>query len=132
MTNECVICLTNIDNETNTNIKYHFQQECTCFYNVHNKCLIEWTDKHKTCIHCYKQLSYNIISTFNHTEPINETNLYDIGNFYSIYPTFTKTEVNRYKLYRKVPENFMMNSGTYSKKLNVKNLLARVKLLNFP
>ena len=75
MTNECVICLTNIDNETNTNIKYHFQQECTCFYNVHNKCLIEWTDKHKTCIHCYKQLSYNIISTFNHTEPINETNL---------------------------------------------------------
>jgi UDP-N-acetylglucosamine 4,6-dehydratase len=61
----------------------------------------------------------------------NETNLYDIGNFYSIYPTFAKTKENRYKSHRKVPENFMMNSGTYSKKLDVKNLLARVKLLNF-
>jgi len=62
---------------------------------------------------------------------INETNLYDTGNFYSIYPTFTKKEVNRYKFYRKVPEDFMMNSGTYKKKLNGKNLLARIKLLNF-
>ena len=62
---------------------------------------------------------------------INETNLYDIGNFYSIYPTYTKKEVNRYKFYRRVSEDFMMNSGSYEKKLNGKNLLARIKLLNF-
>jgi hypothetical protein len=74
MTNECVICLNNIEKYTNTNIKCHFQQECSCFYNVHNKCLIEWIDKKKTCIHCYKQLSYNIIPTPNNTDPIIESN----------------------------------------------------------
>lgn len=62
---------------------------------------------------------------------INETNLYDTGNFYSIYPTFTKKDVNRNKSYRKVSEDFMMNSGTYKKNLDGKNLLARIKLLNF-
>ena len=74
MTNECVICFTNIDNYNAT--KYYFQQECTCFYNVHSKCLVEWIDKYKICIHCYRPLSYNITNTHNvpNIETINETN----------------------------------------------------------
>ena len=73
MTNECVICLTNIDNNAT---QYHFQQECTCFYNVHSECLVEWIDKYKICIHCYRPLSYSIMDTQNVTNlgETNETN----------------------------------------------------------
>ena len=61
---------------------------------------------------------------------INETNLYDTGNFYSMYPTFSKKKNTRNKFQRKISEDFMMNSGTYPKTLKGRDLLAKTKLLN--
>ena len=61
---------------------------------------------------------------------INETNLYDIGTFYSMYPIFLQNKITPDKFQRKVSEDFMMNSGTYPKKLKGRDLLARTKLLN--
>lgn len=65
MQNECIICLTNIDNNNECNSIYNFHQECDCFYNVHSKCLIEWVNKYNTCIHCHKPLSYSLKPDLN-------------------------------------------------------------------
>lgn len=52
----------------------------------------------------------------------NETNVYDLGRYYSIYPSFVKLK----KKARKLDENFMMNSGNYSKKLSSKQLEKKI------
>ena len=52
----------------------------------------------------------------------NETNVYDLGRYYSIYPSFVKVK----KKARKLDENFMMNSGNYSKKLSSKQLEKKI------
>jgi UDP-N-acetylglucosamine 4,6-dehydratase/5-epimerase len=59
---------------------------------------------------------------------INETNLYDIGKFYSIYPSYLSSKITLLKN-NKVSDDFMMNSGTYNKNLNIKDLIKKIKLL---
>ena len=54
----------------------------------------------------------------------NETNVYDIGKYYSIYPTYVKLKSKNIK--KKLEENFMMNSGTYHQKLNKNQLLKKI------
>lgn len=62
---------------------------------------------------------------------INETNVYDIGKYYSIYPSFVNIKSKNIKT--KVEENFMMNSGTYHQKLKKNQLLKKISesLKNF-
>ena len=74
MQKECVICFNNINNDTESNTKYNFHQECNCFYNVHSNCLIEWVKKYKSCIYCHKPLSYTINSNFSNINIRTETN----------------------------------------------------------
>ena len=59
---------------------------------------------------------------------INETNLYDIGKFYSIYPSYLNSKISLLKN-KKVSDNFMMNSGTYKQNLTFKDLIEKTKLL---
>jgi len=59
---------------------------------------------------------------------INETNLYDIGKFYSIYPSYLNSKISPLKN-KKVSDNFMMNSGTYKQNLTFKDLIEKTKLL---
>ena len=74
MQKECVICFNNINNDTESNTKYNFHQECNCFYNVHGTCLIKWIKKHNSCIHCHKPLSYTIKNKSDASNMISETN----------------------------------------------------------
>ena len=55
---------------------------------------------------------------------INETNIYDIGKYYSMYPSYVGLKLKEKK--KRLKENFMMNSGTYYQKLNNKQLLKKI------
>ena len=59
---------------------------------------------------------------------VNETNLYDIGKFYSIYPPYLNSKISHLKN-KRVSDNFMMNSGTYKQNLNFKELIKKTKLI---
>ncbi len=54
----------------------------------------------------------------------NETNVYDIGKYYSIYPSYVVLK-SKNKM-KKLEENFMMNSGTYHQRLNKKQLIKKI------
>lgn len=67
MDNECMICSKNID--INIQNKYNFIQECNCFYNVHEQCLVDWLNhSNNKCMLCFKPVKY----TVKHHRPFKE------------------------------------------------------------
>ena len=91
-----------------------------------------WTNIALT-IFWYKTIKFNPIEVRKRIKEVkrdakawvrNETNVYDIGKYYSIYPSYVVIKSKNQK--KKLEESFMMNSGTYHQKLNKKQLIKKI------